>query len=68
MAEPWLSAEEVAAPLGLRKDSVYDWIADKGIPAYRVGRLWKFQASDIDEWVRSDRAAQSSRDGDEDST
>ena len=22
------------------------------MPAHKVGRLWKFQASEIDEWVR----------------
>lgn len=58
MAEPWLSAEEIAAHLGITKDTVYDWIADKRMPAHRVGRLWKFQVSEIDEWVRSGGAAQ----------
>lgn len=57
MAEPWLSAEEIAAHLGITKDTVYDWIADKRMPAHRVGRLWKFQVSEIDEWVRSGGAA-----------
>jgi predicted DNA-binding transcriptional regulator AlpA len=27
------------------------------MPAHKVGRLWKFQASEIDEWVRSGSAA-----------
>lgn len=57
MAEPWLSAEEIAAHLGITKDTVYDWIAEKRMPAHRVGRLWKFQVSEIDEWVRSGGAA-----------
>ena len=58
VAEPWLSAEEIAAHLGITKDTVYDWIAVKAMPAHRVGRLWKFQAIEIDEWVRSGGAAQ----------
>lgn len=58
MAEAWLSAEEIAAHLGITKDTVYDWIAGKRMPAHRVGRLWKFQVSEIDEWVRSGGAAQ----------
>ncbi len=57
MPEPWLSAEKIAAHLGVTKDTVYDWIAHKKMPAHRVGRLWKFQASEIDEWVRSGGAA-----------
>lgn len=62
MAEPWLSAEEIAAHLGATNDTAYDWIADKAMPAHRVGRLWKFPAGEIDEWVRSGGAAQSSKD------
>lgn len=56
MAEVWLSAEQIAAHLGVTKDTVYLWIAEKSLPAHRVGRLWKFQASEVDQWVRSGRA------------
>ncbi|WP_242086621.1 helix-turn-helix domain-containing protein [Microbacterium lacticum] len=56
MAEVWLSAEQIAAHLGVTKDTVYLWIAEKSMPANRVGRLWKFQTSEVDEWVRSGRA------------
>ena len=52
MAEPWLSADDIAAHLGITKDTVYTWIAEKAMPAHKVGRLWKFQASEIDDWVR----------------
>lgn len=53
MSEPWLSADDISAHLGVTKDTVYVWIADKAMPAHKVGRLWKFQASEVDEWVRS---------------
>ncbi|GAA4380634.1 helix-turn-helix domain-containing protein [Agromyces bauzanensis] len=56
MTEPWLSADAIAIHLGVTKDTVYAWIAEKDMPAHKVGRLWKFQASEIDEWVRSGRA------------
>lgn len=52
MPEHWLSAEEIAVHLGVTKDTVYSWIADKGMPAHKIGRLWKFQASEVDSWVR----------------
>ncbi len=57
MAEPWLSADDIAAHLGVTKDTVYTWIAEKAMPAHKVGRLWKFQASEIDDWVRAGAAA-----------
>jgi len=53
VAEPWLSADGIAAHLGVTADTIYAWIADKSMPAHRVGRLWKFQASEVDDWVRS---------------
>jgi excisionase family DNA binding protein len=57
VAEPWLSADDIAAHLGVTKDTVYTWIAEKAMPAHKVGRLWKFQASEIDDWVRRGGAA-----------
>jgi len=53
MPEPWVSVDEVANHLGVAKDSVYRWIEQKGLPAHRVGRLWKFKLSEIDEWVHA---------------
>jgi len=52
IAEPWVSVEDVAKHLGIAKDSVYRWIERKGLPAHRMGRLWKFKISEVDEWVR----------------
>jgi excisionase family DNA binding protein len=57
VSEPWVSAEVIATHLGVTKDTVYAWIADKAMPAHKVGRLWKFQTSEVDEWVRSGGAA-----------
>lgn len=51
--EPWASVEDVAKHLGVAKDSVYRWIEQKGLPAHRVGRLWKFKLSEIDHWVHA---------------
>ena len=59
MTEPWLSADYIAGHLGVTKDTVYTWIAEKGMPAHKIGRLWKFQASEVDGWVRGGGAAAS---------
>jgi excisionase family DNA binding protein len=49
--ERWLSVEEIAAHLGVSKETVYRWLEKEKIPAHRVGRLWKFKASEVDRWV-----------------
>ena len=52
-AKPWVSVDDITKHLGVAKDSVYRWIEQKGLPAHRVGRLWKFKLSEIDEWVHA---------------
>lgn len=56
-AEPWVSVDDIALHLGVAKDSVYRWIERKGLPAHKMGRLWKFKVSEVDEWVRQGGAA-----------
>ena len=51
--EPWVSLEDVATHLDVAKDSVYRWIESRGLPAHRIGRLWKFKLTEVDEWVRT---------------
>ena len=45
MTEPWASVDDVAKHLGVAKDSVYRWIEHRGLPAHKIGRLWKFKSS-----------------------
>lgn len=40
--EPWLSMDEIAAHLGVTRDSVYRWIEGRGVPAH-----------EIDAWLRA---------------
>ena len=57
MPERWLSVDEIAAHLGVNPETIYKWITRKGMPAHKLGRLWKFQAAEVDEWVRSGDAS-----------
>ena len=52
-AEPWVSVDDVAKHLGVAKESVYRWIETRQLPARRIGRLWKFRLSEVDDWVRT---------------
>jgi excisionase family DNA binding protein len=56
--ERWLSVTEIAAHLGVNPDTIYKWIERKKLPAHKVGRLWKFLASEVDQWVKAGHAAQ----------
>ncbi len=57
----WLSVEEICQHLGASSDTIYKWIKQRGLPAHRVGRLWKFSRNEVDVWVRSGGAAQSEK-------
>lgn len=58
MPERWLSVEEISAHLGVSPDTVYKWVYRKKMPAHKVGRLWKFLASEVDQWVKHGKAGQ----------
>jgi excisionase family DNA binding protein len=58
--ERWVGVEDVAKRLDVNKDSVYRWIEKMGLPAHRVGRLFRFKISEVDEWVRTGGARDAS--------
>lgn len=56
--EKWIGIEESAEYLGVKPSTVRDWIRkDKGIPARKIGKQWKFKCSELDEWVKSGSSA-----------
>ena len=56
LEDRWLSVEEIAAYLGVNRDTIYKWIERKQMPAKKVGRLWKFKRYQIDEWVNAGKS------------
>ena len=54
--DKWYSAKEIAKYLGIKQDTLYKWIdRGKGVPAHKVGKLWKFKKYEVDDWVRNKR-------------
>jgi excisionase family DNA binding protein len=51
--EKWSSMKEIQEHLGVGRDSILQWIEKKDMPAYKLGRLWKFKLSEVDDWIRS---------------
>ncbi|MDZ4819201.1 MAG: helix-turn-helix domain-containing protein [Planctomycetota bacterium] len=52
-ADRWLSLDEIAAYLGVKRDTIYKWIYRKQLPAHKVGSLWKFRKEEVDAWITS---------------
>lgn len=55
-AERWCSMKEVCEHLGASHDSVVHWIKNNNLPAVKIGRLWRFKMSEVDEWLLTDDA------------
>jgi excisionase family DNA binding protein len=56
MEDRWLSVDEIADHLGIKRDTVYKWISERNMPGHKIGRLWKFNKMEVDEWVKSSGA------------
>lgn len=57
--DKWIKLEEAADYLGVNKDTIRNWIRkDNGIPAHKIGKLWKFKKAELDEWVKSGKSAE----------
>ncbi|MCY1033297.1 excisionase family DNA-binding protein [Corallococcus sp. BB11-1] len=53
---PWASVEDVARHLGVARDSGYRSIETRSLPTHRIGSLWEFNLSEVNEWVRASGA------------
>ena len=63
--EKWSTLKEVQEYLGVGRETILQWIAKRNMPAYKVGRLWKFKLSEVDAWIRSGGAADDNSNEDE---
>lgn len=62
IVEKWVTLKEVQEYLGVGRETILQWIAKRNMPAYKVGRLWKFKLSEVDDWIRSGGAAEDASD------
>jgi excisionase family DNA binding protein len=51
----WLSTKEAAECLGVTLRSLYRFIDEGGLPAYKFGRVIRLQVSDVDAFIESSR-------------
>ena len=59
LQENYINLEEAAVYLGIKPATLRSWIKDPDneVLAHKVGRMWKFKRSEIDEWVNSGKSA-----------
>ena len=46
------SVKELAEYLGLQISTIYAWVHTRQIPYYKIGRLVKFRADEVEQWVK----------------
>lgn len=64
ISDNWISLEEAANYLGIKVVTLRNWLKrGNGIPANRIGKLWKFKKAELDLWVRSGRSSIENSDG-----
>ncbi|MDD5930691.1 MAG: PTS sugar transporter subunit IIA [Spirochaetales bacterium] len=61
MEEDILTIEEVARYLRVSDRTVYDWAQKGEIPAGKIGTVWRFKKSEIENWVNARLSSENSR-------
>ena len=51
----WLGTKEAARRLGVTPRTLYRFIDEGGLPAYRLGRVIRLKQSDIDRYIETCR-------------
>ena len=47
-----LSIDEACAYLKLAKVTIYKYVRQGAIPAFKVGRMWRFHKESLDNWLK----------------
>jgi len=63
--EKWVHIEDVAEHLNISLDTARAWLKDGKLPAYKVGKRYKFKLSEIDAWVMADKMAEQAKETDD---
>ena len=51
-----MTLPEVATYLGMAERTIYVWVQQSKIPAFKLGASWRFRRSEIDAWLESQRS------------
>lgn len=59
----WLTMKEAADYLKMGRSTVYKLLREGALPAHKVGREWRFDAAELDEWIKSGNLRLSKEEG-----
>lgn len=51
MEKRYLNVEELSQYIGVKKNTIYNWVSQRKIPFIKCGRLTKFDIKAIDKWM-----------------
>ncbi|MDR0535100.1 MAG: excisionase family DNA-binding protein [Puniceicoccales bacterium] len=54
--EKWISIDTIGEYPDVSRETVLQWIDNKGTPAHKASGKWKFKISEVDEQIRSGEA------------
>ena len=49
----WHNVSQIAQYIGVSKETIYRLLDRGEIPAHRLGKLWLFDASEIDQYIKA---------------
>ena len=47
-----MDVDELANYLGLKKQTIYNWLHLKKIVGIKIGKVWRFDRNEIDSWLK----------------
>ena len=50
-----LTIDEIAEFLHMNPMTVYSWVKDGKIPAFKIGKVSRFRKTEIDEWLKKQK-------------
>ena len=62
MSTQWLSVEDIAKELGLTEDTIRNYIRNKQLIAYRMGRDYRIKREDYDKFLEKRRTDKEDKD------
>lgn len=51
----WLSTQEAARRLGITARTLYRFVDEGALPAYKMGRVFRLKRSDVDDFMEASR-------------